>query len=79
MTPCVGQVWRDRDKRSLNGNRHVMVIALVEHRGKPSVRVADCYKTETGWRKHSEQYFQYHVRVDRLPKAFVFVAQEPPQ
>lgn len=73
----IGQVWRDRDKRSMSGNRHVLVIGLTERAGKPSARVADCYKSETGWRRTSERYFEYSVRCDRLPKAFTFVQETP--
>ena len=48
MIVRVGQVWRDRDKRSLSGRRHCIVTALVEKHGQPAAKMASCRPDGTG-------------------------------
>ena len=35
---AIGQIYRDRDKRALSGNRHVIIEALIEKNGLPAAR-----------------------------------------
>jgi hypothetical protein len=62
-----GQIWRDRDKRSLSGNRLVKVTRTERDGDRVSVYYVDC----TSYGRIFDR--EYRSRYDRFPRAFSLV------